>query len=223
MRCAVALVALFVFNIVSTTYATADLTAVGPFSGSISEDFEGFPDFSQSGGYESQPMAVFGGTGMLTTGSGNFLAIWSETDGAQFALGTSGPAAPADGSQGVGINLPTPEMNITFDSPVTAFGGYWGAVTPASAPVTIEFDFFDENDVQIGTTQTVDYTDFGVGLGTLEWGGWTSDSALARVRITSPSYLVGDSFQANAVPEPGTLGLLAMTGLVLLRRRIRQR
>ena len=196
--------------------ASGDTTAIGPFVGDLTEDFESFqnyvdnPDF-----YEAQPMSIFGGTALATTGSGSSIAIYEPNAGATFGLGPAGSAQVADGEKAFGLDE-IGSIFIDFDQGITEFGGYWAATTSFSDPTTITFNFFDTGggfiDTEIITYETND-------AGVLLWAGWSSDTQIGSVEIFG-EFVVADSLQAN-VPEPGTSLLLLTLGALTCGRRRR--
>jgi len=54
--------------------------------------------------------------------------------------------------------------------------------------------------------------------GVLEWHGWSSTIPIKRLTYTE-DFVVVDGLQANVVPEPSSLILLATGSLLLLHRR----
>jgi hypothetical protein len=96
----------------------AQVTPVGPFIGSLQEDYETFPV-----GVLPSGTNIFGGEAVL---SGNSLRIILAGG---FGLVGNGTAQPYSGAQAFGNNSATDLAIITFASPVTRFGGYWSHST----------------------------------------------------------------------------------------------
>jgi len=206
------------------TAASAQITPIGPFTGDISESFEGFQNyFNNPNFYEDAfgPISIFGSSGTMTSpysGQGGAIVIYEPVAGATFGLGSYGSAQVADGTKGSGVNtgFPPAPVTIDFDTPVVDFGGYWGAADIfGNQFVPIVFDFYDVSGALIGsvTEQYGDRSD-----GSLDWHGYHSDVPIASVVYTA-DYTVNDGLQANFVPAPGAALLLGAAGLVARRRR----
>lgn len=195
--------------------ATAGVTPIGPFTGQISEDWESFDNYNQNPNFYEDangPVSIFGGNAMISSpfsGQGGIMAIY-EPGSADFGLGANGLAQVADGTKGMGLDTPT-SATIDFSSDISDFGGYWGAADPV-----INFEFYDAGGLLIGT-DTVSYSD-PAGQGTLIWLGWTFNTGIASITY-SGGFVVNDGLQANVLPSPGALAILALGGLVGTRRR----
>jgi len=109
---------------------------------------------------------------------------------------------------------PTGWFTVEFDTPVEQFGTYIGTVDVVSGG---QVSFFDDADNVIGTVP------LDLPLNEWQWHGWRSDQPFSRIEIqgdpTPGTPIVLDDTQANFVPAPGSVGLLAMGGVAALRRR----
>lgn len=213
-----------------TPVANSQITAVGPFVGTLQEHFEGFTDFVAAGFlYESSPATVFGGAATLTASN---LFVFKPTAGSNFRLWSSGnDATPIDGVKGIGVDNSNAASTFVFTNLIGSFGGYFGARTGANPsnnnqilpdPATITLAFLDSANVQIGATQSWTYSRTGFADGLLIWHGFTTSTLAKKVVVTGTEYAY-DNLQATNVPEPGVMasiiGAGTMSGLLLLRRR----
>lgn len=190
------------------TSANAALTSVAPFSGTYSESFESFANYNVTGALP-QPFSIMGGFADVSNGS--LIGVY-EVGVADFFLPTAAPAH--DGTKGLGVYPGS--ITISFDSPVSDFGGYFGAAYGTGGDGKVSFTFSD------GSTEDFTFTG-----GALVWQGWSSDVPITSVTI-GDNYMVMDSLQANAaptsVPDGGaTLVLfgLGLGSLQILRRKLR--
>ena len=198
--------------------AEAGIITIGPFVGSISESWESFPNYGNPGGpaHLADPSPVFGGSAEI---SNPLMAVYEPSSLWVFSLYTSGPAQVADGLRGMGMNDHSSTTRITFLTPVTMFGGYWGTVTGGAFPTpnSVALSFFDTLGAPIARDT---FTYFRPGRdGVLEWHGWASTVPIASLEY-SGDYVVNDALQAEPIPEPGTSVLLGLgLGALALRRR----
>ena len=156
-----------------TSVASAAIVSAGPFTGTYSESFESFPDYRQDGPddpYFPEQTSILGGFATISSAHQDML-IYDPGAGAFWGLGGATLAEVSDGSQGLGLGSAPDSATINFNSPVIAFGGYFGADEVYYSPV-ITFDFSD------GSSDSFTYSDPN-GNGALVWVGW--DSGITRI------------------------------------------
>ena len=219
--------------VVAVPVTNAQLSASGPFVGTLQEHFEGFVDYihtSPPNLFQPSPATVFGGAATL---SANNLFVFNPSAGSNFRLYSSGSdAMPTDGKQGMGVASTGDPSTFTFSNPIYSFGGYFGARTGRNPdgnqvfadPAPISMSFFDVFNNQIGATQTWNYSRTGFADGLLEWHGYISTVGAKKVVVSSTNTLYAyDNLQAASVPEPGLMASLigagTIGGLMALRRR----
>lgn len=198
----------------------AQLSPVGPFTGSLTETWEGFNNYVETLSYLDDPTDIMGGAASI---SNSRMIVYEPGTAAVFGLGFSGFAQVSDGVKGMGLNAAQQTATIVFDSPVDSFGAYWGAST-LGEPATVRLSFFDVFDNLIGNA-SFQYDHEQTADGALDWHGWSSTTPIKKLSYTG-NYVVIDGLQAGGavvVPEPGTLAMLVGMGiggaLVLARRR----
>ena len=185
--------------------AFAQVTAIGPFTGDMSDGYEGLPT-----GQFLPSYTIFGGTGIvqhetmqpnlhITTGWSFFSNIFPH-GGTRF-LGSAGGG-----------------YDFIFNDPAFRFGGYFG--TNADSPGATA-TFFDAQNVQIGGPMAI-----GAPMGQWQWDGWEIAGAGATRIHIDPSnqfngFIMSDDIEyITAVPEPAAIfGLLAGLGLIVARRK----
>ena len=200
--------------------AHGSIAPIGPFTGSLQESWESFPNaFDDPDTFMDDPTTIMGGAASIS----NPLMVIYEPGVATFSLLDSGNAGIVDGDKGMGLNAATQAATVEFAAPVTSFGGYWGAVTgsPFPNPATVSFDFFDGANNLIDS-KSFTYSRTGIGDGLLEWHGWSSTVPIKSLTYTG-DYVVNDYLQANPIPEASTYALfgLGTLGLMVWRRRKR--
>lgn len=197
--------------------AAAGISTIGPFIGTFQESWESFPNQSAA-----SPLVIMGGR---ATYSGSALYVY-EPGVCSFGLGTSGPAATADGAKGMGHSTESSTAVITLGVPILSFGGYFGAATLAPTypdPATISFEFFDISGTSIGTA-SLSYSRSATRDGLLKWFGVTSSVPMGSIAFEGV-FMANDYLQASPamVPVPGSLVLGGIGAALIgwLRRRSR--
>lgn len=192
------------------SWAQADLIPVGPFTGQLSESWESFATSPPEGPYLPSPSTIMGGAATI---SGAQMAVF-QPGVFDWSLGSSGYAQTANGTRAFGAGGAGDQTTtILFATPVSDFGGYWGAFTSVydGDPALIAISFYDATDALLAT-QVASYSRPSDGV--LEWHGWSSTVPIKRISFVEHRVAV-DSMQASPVPEPTSLLLFAITCLVL--------
>ncbi len=198
------------------TPARAQITAVSPYRGTFAETWEGFPNYEDNGFNPlPTPTPILGGFARISN-PGLFIYQPGTVDA---SLGLSGFAQTSDGVKGLQVGADDPVTTITFASPITKFGAYWGAQTFGGA-TTIDLEFFDAAHKSFATL-SFDYNHEISADGGLDWHGWTSTTPFSSLTFTGNQVAI-DGLQS--VPEPGLVGMLAalcVSGSVFLSGRKR--
>lgn len=150
--------------------ANAQISQIGPFVGSASENFESHPSTANAG---AVPGGLFGGTATLTTPSGAGVYI---TGGWGFTCSLSAMGSrmcgTGGGTGGMGID-------IAFTTPPAKFGGYFGMNHPGAADINVSF--YAGATLVSGPTVTVLPVNC-----TWNWLGWDlAGSGVDRIHIKS--------------------------------------
>ena len=199
MRTALIVTSAVVLLISYPTSANAQISAVEPFEGKLSEGFESF------GLTFDVAIDVFSGAAILS-GTSGIPAV--------FVVGSSslggGPRVfPHTGSWLGGGGEP---VDWIFDTPVFKFGGYFATNSEAADAVA---DFFDDQDELIASVVvTIDGENQ-----TWVWNGWESIVPVKRIRITGNGINSGFidyddmelSFTAPQVPAASGWTMLILT------------
>lgn len=196
-----------VFLLGAVLGANAQLSSIGPFSGTYFESWETQTPFQFLNQY-----SAFGGNATVNDLSGG--ANLHITTGWSFFNSLS----PFDGTHlmgGAGANY-----YFLFNTPADKFGGYWGTIADVPGATA---KFYDVNNNQIDVTQSIASP-----LGQWQWNGWQSTVPIKKVEIYANNsfggFIMSDALQytPNAVPEPTTWVVFALGGLALTRLRRRK-
>jgi MYXO-CTERM domain-containing protein len=194
------------------------LTPVGPFSGSLSENFDEFAAYKDGGPNGVASLGVMGGAATFTSDNGSAFWVYDTSD-SSWGLDSFGTATVHSSPHGIGIWRYSYLMDgtLTFVNPVSEFGGYM-AGDPGDGSDT-EMLFFDVNGVQIGGASDIQHGD-----SSMLWYGFSSDTPIGSVEWVGGAAPVLDDLQANAAdstPEPSTmaLGAFGLLAAGFLRRR----
>jgi hypothetical protein len=181
------------FAVAAIASASAQISVVGPFTGTLSEAFE-----TDTSGFVTSPYFICGGEATLEAKN----IVVFQPSVFSFLIGDSSMSTPehcvvpSDGVKGAGFEAIVVSVTNTFNSTVLFYGGYWGA-TSFDNPAMVTLSFFDANNQLIGSPQSFSYYRAN-GDGILEWHGWNSSTPIKRVIITtSGPTLVMDGLQAG--------------------------
>jgi hypothetical protein len=186
----------------AASLATADVIPLGPFTGDMSEGFE---SIGAPGSYPELPL--FDGHATLDdTLSGIAVIAYNWT-------GTGGTLLPYAGAYFGGT--PTGSQTLVVHEPVLQFGGYISTVSDVPGARAVFRDVDGE------TIATLDATIMPVTWG---WQGWSSDTPIGSIEFTGNGPFGNrpiqfDNLEVTFVPEPASLGLIAVGAALLLRRR----
>ena len=180
----------------------SQVTPIGPFSGTVFEDFNVFP-FNPS----YQQYSIFGGQGLVKNihPSGALKYEASSTRGGDTVLPRS---APTFGGQ-IGIS------EWTFPQPLLRFGAYWENNSRFDDAVAT---FYDTGNNLIGTLNMTISKDANI----WQWNGWQFDTPVSKFVITGndtaffSGFIWYEDATANftvAVPEPSTWALLGLAAI----------
>jgi len=201
--------------------AKALITPEGPFTGNLTETWESFNTYNVGPSPVNllpAPTTIMGGSATI---SNPLMIVYSPLliRIADFSLVNSGMAQVSDGQKGMGVNAAAQTVTISFSTPVTDFGAYWGAATysasdPAngSDPATVTLLFGD------GSSDSFTYLKTNTGV--LNWHGWHSTVGISTISYTG-DFVAIDGLQANTmpIPEPATWTILALALPALLKCR----
>lgn len=105
----------------------------------------------------------------------------------------------------VGTNDASSSMTITFDKAVTAFGGFFNWA-PGEGVASIAA--YDANNVLIDTMDLTFLTDGRLNSGA--FFGFQESGSTIKSFVMTGAYIGAADFQVQAVPEPASLGLVAL-------------
>jgi hypothetical protein len=192
----------FVFS-VAPVLALAQVTPIGPFSGSSSDGYETQPRGQFLASYD-----IFGGAGSVDMlGSGQGLHI---TTGWTF-FNSIFPHSGEVFMGGAGVNY-----SFMFDTPAFQFGGYFGTNTDAPDAMAT---FYDAQGSVIGSSMPVSAP-----IGQWSWNGWEYSGGISRIDIVASNswggFIMSDDIEYNPVPEPAAIiGIVVGLSALLLRKR----
>ena len=177
MRAALA----FLVCIPLASLVSAQVSPVGPFTGTHSEDFN---DQNNPSSFDTcLPDRVFDDLADLCT-------FGDDPDPSlAFTLGQACSMQPFEGAKQYWSNCPN---EIIFDKPPARFGGYFATVS-GTANGTARF--YDTGD-NLVSTQTITYP----GLCTWTWNGWSFAGPIGRIELEGGFYLIkGDPYYTMSI------------------------
>ncbi len=203
-------VAISAFVLAGAAPSHAAITPIAPFTGTQTETWESFNNYKTGPTYLNNPTAILGGTASIEN---PYMVVYESAGGqANFGLAYNGNAKTADGIKGMGIDREDSTTLVTFLTPVSAFGAYWGAAESLPAPTDdITLTFSD------GSTTVFSHDPVPAGSGTLVWRGWSFSTPIRSLTYTG-DFIAIDGLQ-SAVPEPTSLALFALSAAGLFARR----
>ncbi len=202
------------FNATLSWAQSPSVMSTGPFAGTMSEGWESFPIFG--GTYLANPASIMGGRATIANSK---MAIYKSGNA---LLGTSGPAQVADGTRALMLNYFAQTATITWNTPITEFGGYFAASTLPPGynddPAIVTVSFFGRSATLLDT-ETFTYSHSATGDGGLDWHGWSSAVPVYSISLEG-DFLVMDALQAVAVPEPSATFLLVLAASLMVGRQL---
>jgi hypothetical protein len=198
--------------------ARGALVSVGPFSGQLSETWESFPaSHGEPVQYLANPTVIMSGAAAISHPQ---MVVFDAS--APVSLGSSGPAQPSDGVHAMTLSGLAQTASISFPNPIVRFGAYWGAVTAPfdpdiGDPAVVNVRFYDSGHALVDNA-TFTYSRTGYADGLLEWQGWAFSAPISWIEYTEDGPVI-DGLQADPVPEPSTLALLAVATTIFLKSR----
>lgn len=198
--------------------ARGAIIEIGPFTGDLTETWEGFPTSAPEGDILPDPTAIMSGQAMISHPVMQIFQPWEVSH----SLGSSGYAQPSDGIKALRVNGFNQSASISFEVPIRQFGAYWGAFTDPDItgdPAVFSISFFDDVDQLIDTLTFTYSRPFD---GVLEWHGWRSDVDIYRFNFHEDAIAI-DGLQASLIPEPNSQMIyataIALTSTFRIRRK----
>lgn len=203
MRRLIPLSVALIIGITSTT-VSATITPIGPFSGTLHENFDEFPTDTAV-----RSLTLFNGKGTITVeGTSNSIKLeFSSQLGSDLVTPISRLMC---GQLGI--------ANWEFSTPISRFGGYWENNSHADDATA---EFFDANGVLFDTR----VVPVSVTAQQWQWNGWDfGDTSVSKIRVTGNGLINGfiwyENMEIVQAPEP-IMGALMLAPLALLARRKR--
>ena len=202
MYCTPAVIVIAVTFLVTCNSAIADITAIGPFTGSASDTFNQYNEVMAV-----QTLDVFGGLGTISNlaEDGAMKVEFSSNFGGDQVWPISGMMM---GQLGIG--------QWDFNTPVTRFGGWWENNSGAD-DATLEF--YDVNNVLIGEM----IANVSVSAQQWQWNGWESDTPISRIVVTGNGIINGflwyENMQIDVVPTPSVIAFFGIAAICKRRKR----
>jgi len=186
--------------------AHAGVARVAPFESLRFESFD-----SGRWTFETEPQPVFGGLGTVLASKGRWTHITTK-----WSYAGHHAAEAFDGKQMLGSTGGS--IVYAFDTAYTHFGGYFATISDAPGGTAA---FYGADGALVAQSELS-----AVVGGDWFWNGWAVGEGFTRVEITSNhddgagGFLMHDAIRLSdtAVPGPGALALLGLSGLLVIRR-----
>jgi len=188
----------------TSALASADITAIGPFVGSLIDPLNA-PGTTIVSSYD-----IFGGAGSLNSFDGKTTSIhYLLRDTFSGDLVT-----PRTGGHILGFT--TGPATFVFDTPLVRFGAYFENNSGEDDALV---EFFGAGGALIGTATA----DTDADLQDWTWNGWESDVGIASIRVTGNGIIDGflwfDDLQGDPIPAPLSVGVFVAGAIGIARRK----
>jgi hypothetical protein len=169
--------------------ASAQITPIGPFSGTMNE-----APTTNFGFAQCVPGRVFSNAADLCT----FDANGAPATGIHATIGWSFGCVifPHSGTHFYGSASGIPEFN--FDAPIMRFGGYFGANHDTIVAGGGTLTFYDQGNNPIGSPLQMTLPS----CGSWEWRGWESTVPIKRIKIASSAFGGGFIMMDDLTADP---------------------